>query len=79
MLNPSTQEVIAKVPNCQRGETAQAIAAADKAFPGWKGHTAKQRADILKKCVVKSRLLSPLLLLTASCISHDYFANSIAA
>jgi len=49
VINPSTQEVIATVPNCRGGETAKAIAAADKAFAGWKGQTAKQRADILKK------------------------------
>lgn len=49
VINPSTQEVIAKVPNCTRSETAKAIAKADAAFAGWKGLTAKQRSDILKK------------------------------
>ena len=45
--NPSTGEVIAKVPCCTREEVEQAIAAAKKAFPGWSATPAARRVQIL--------------------------------
>jgi succinate-semialdehyde dehydrogenase/glutarate-semialdehyde dehydrogenase len=49
VLNPATQEVLAKVPKAGASETRAAIAEADSVFPKWKSQPAKQRADILKK------------------------------
>jgi succinate-semialdehyde dehydrogenase / glutarate-semialdehyde dehydrogenase len=49
VLNPATQEVLAKVPKAGASETRAAIAEADAVFPKWKSQPAKQRADILKK------------------------------
>lgn len=49
VLNPATQEVIARVPNMKASEARQAIAEAGAVFPQWKAHTARQRADIMKK------------------------------
>lgn len=51
VLNPATQEVLAKVPKAGASETRAAIAEADAVFPKWKSQPAKQRADILKKWV----------------------------
>jgi succinate-semialdehyde dehydrogenase / glutarate-semialdehyde dehydrogenase len=51
VLNPATQEVIAKIPRAGASETNAAIAEADAVFPKWKSQPAKARADILKKCV----------------------------
>lgn len=49
VLNPATGEVIAQVAKAGKTETEQAIAAAAAAFPGWRAHTAKQRAEILQR------------------------------
>jgi succinate-semialdehyde dehydrogenase/glutarate-semialdehyde dehydrogenase len=47
--NPATGEVIASVPDMGQGETRLAIEAANRAWPGWRGHTAKARAVILRR------------------------------
>lgn len=52
MLNPATQEVLAKVPKAGAAETRAAIAEANAVFPMWKSQPAKQRADVMKKCVM---------------------------
>ncbi|MCX2722995.1 NAD-dependent succinate-semialdehyde dehydrogenase [Roseibium salinum] len=49
VTNPATGEVIGTVPFCGRAETAQAIAAAQAAFPGWKALTAEARANYMHK------------------------------
>ncbi|MDR0710293.1 MAG: CoA-acylating methylmalonate-semialdehyde dehydrogenase [Spirochaetaceae bacterium] len=47
--NPSTGEVIAKVPCCTKEEVEQAIAAAKAAFPAWSGTPVTKRVQILYK------------------------------
>ena len=49
VTNPATGEVIGTVPNCGAAETKRAIAAAQKAFVGWRATTAAERADKLRK------------------------------
>ncbi len=49
VTNPATAEVIATVPKLGKAETAAAVAAAEKAMPGWAGKTAKERANNLRK------------------------------
>ena len=45
--NPSTGEVIAKVPCCTKDEVNQAIAAARAAFPGWAATPVLKRVQVL--------------------------------
>jgi len=47
--NPSTGEVIAKVPCCTKDEVEQAIAAARAAYPAWSATPAVKRVQILYK------------------------------
>ena len=47
--DPSTGEVIAKVPCCTKDEVEQAIAAAKAAFPGWSSTPVIKRTQILYK------------------------------
>lgn len=47
--NPSTGEVIARVPNCTQDEVDSAITAAKAAFPGWSGTPVLKRVQILYK------------------------------
>jgi succinate-semialdehyde dehydrogenase/glutarate-semialdehyde dehydrogenase len=47
VVNPSTGEVLGKVPSAGREETKAAIKAADKAFPAWSRRTAHERAALL--------------------------------
>lgn len=49
VTNPATGEHIANVPKFGTKETAQAIQAADRAWPAWKGLTAKERSAYLQK------------------------------
>ena len=46
-FNPSTGEVIAKVPCCTADEVEAAIASAKAAFPGWSGTPVLKRVQIL--------------------------------
>lgn len=48
-FNPSTGEVIAKVPCCTADEVEEAIAAAKAAFPAWSGTPVIKRVQILYK------------------------------
>jgi len=49
VLNPATGEAITSIPNAGADETRRAIAAADRAFTGWRQVTAKERAAVLKR------------------------------
>lgn len=49
VTNPADGSVITTVPKLQAEETGRAIAAADKALPGWRSKTAKERAQILRR------------------------------
>ncbi len=46
--NPATDELLARVPNAGRVETAQAIAAAERALPAWRDRPAAERGAILR-------------------------------
>ncbi|MBP0115543.1 NAD-dependent succinate-semialdehyde dehydrogenase [Bradyrhizobium vignae] len=47
--NPATGVELAKVPQLGADDTTRAVDAAQRAFPGWAKHTAKQRSNILRK------------------------------
>ncbi|WP_144138880.1 NAD-dependent succinate-semialdehyde dehydrogenase [Paraburkholderia sp. BCC1884] len=49
VLNPATGEVITEVAKGGAGETRQAIAAAERAFPAWRALTAKERGARVKR------------------------------
>ncbi|QCP52478.1 NAD-dependent succinate-semialdehyde dehydrogenase [Trinickia violacea] len=49
VLNPATGEVITQVAKGGAAETAQAIAAAERAFPAWRKLTAKERGARVKR------------------------------
>jgi aminomuconate-semialdehyde/2-hydroxymuconate-6-semialdehyde dehydrogenase len=48
-INPATAEVIAEVPDSDRGDVDAAVAAAKNAFPAWSRTPAEQRSRILLK------------------------------
>jgi len=47
--NPANGEILGRMPRLGRVETERAIEAAEAALPGWRNHTALERADILMK------------------------------
>jgi succinate-semialdehyde dehydrogenase / glutarate-semialdehyde dehydrogenase len=47
--NPATGEIVGTVPRLGRAETRRAIDAAARAFPAWRGKTAKERAAVLRR------------------------------
>ncbi len=47
--NPATDEIIAQVTNLDASDAEKAIAAANEAFPKWKGITGKERAGLMRK------------------------------
>jgi succinate-semialdehyde dehydrogenase / glutarate-semialdehyde dehydrogenase len=49
VLNPATGETIAQVPRLGAAETRRAIAAAQRALPGWRSMLAKDRARIMRR------------------------------
>ncbi len=49
VVNPATDEVIARVPDSGTEETRRAIDAASKAFPAWRAQTAGERAKVLRR------------------------------
>jgi succinate-semialdehyde dehydrogenase / glutarate-semialdehyde dehydrogenase len=49
VLNPATGETIVRVPRMGAAETRRAIEAAQRALPGWRGLTAKERAAVLRR------------------------------
>jgi len=48
VTNPATGETLGTIPKMGTVETRRAIAAAEKAFPAWRGKTAKERAEVLR-------------------------------
>ncbi len=48
VTDPATGERLGTVPDCGAAETAEAIAAAEKALPAWRARPAKERAGILR-------------------------------
>jgi succinate-semialdehyde dehydrogenase/glutarate-semialdehyde dehydrogenase len=49
VLNPARGDAIGEVPRLGETETRQAIEAANRAFPEWRGKTAAQRSAILRR------------------------------
>ena len=49
VTNPATQQLLGTVPNMGAGETQRAIEAANQALSAWRGHTAKQRSEIMQR------------------------------
>ena len=49
VTNPATGAVLGAVPDLGIAETRRAITAAERALPGWKTRTAKERAQILRR------------------------------
>ena len=49
VTNPANGETIAQVSSLGQAETARAITAAQAALPAWRGKTAKERSNILRK------------------------------
>jgi succinate-semialdehyde dehydrogenase/glutarate-semialdehyde dehydrogenase len=49
VLNPADKSKLGAAPRMGRAETRRAIEAADKALPGWRALTAKERAVVLRK------------------------------
>src|ERR1700761_3566920 len=47
--NPATGAELAKIPQMSAADATHAVEAAERAFPGWAKHTAKQRSNILRK------------------------------
>ncbi|MGK6320384.1 NAD-dependent succinate-semialdehyde dehydrogenase [Sphingomonas sp. DT-204] len=47
--NPATGAVIGTVPNLGGTETSGAVTAAERALPGWRARSAKERSDILRR------------------------------
>jgi succinate-semialdehyde dehydrogenase/glutarate-semialdehyde dehydrogenase len=51
VFNPATGQPIGSVPDCGTTETIRAIAAAERALPGWRARSAKDRCALLSKLV----------------------------
>jgi succinate-semialdehyde dehydrogenase/glutarate-semialdehyde dehydrogenase len=49
VTNPAGGGQLAEVANCGAGDTQAAIDAAERALPAWRGRTAKERANLLRK------------------------------
>ncbi len=49
VTNPATGGVLGTVPDMGAAETTRAIAAAHKAWPAWRGKTAKERGAVLRR------------------------------
>jgi succinate-semialdehyde dehydrogenase / glutarate-semialdehyde dehydrogenase len=47
--NPSTGETVADLPSLSRAQAAEAVAAAHRAWPGWRSRSAKDRAAVLRR------------------------------
>lgn len=47
--NPATGEIIGRVPQMGAPEARRAIDAAHRAFPAWRGKTAKERSSVLRR------------------------------
>jgi betaine-aldehyde dehydrogenase len=55
VMNPATDEVIAKVPDAGAKDVDAAVAAARRAFEGWRDVTAQERGRILLRLAAKMR------------------------
>ncbi|WP_431081741.1 NAD-dependent succinate-semialdehyde dehydrogenase [Pseudomonas thivervalensis] len=49
VINPSTGEMLARVPAIQGNETRRAVEAADRAWPAWRARPAAERAALLDR------------------------------
>jgi succinate-semialdehyde dehydrogenase/glutarate-semialdehyde dehydrogenase len=49
VTNPATGEIIGSVPRMGATETSRAIEAANRALPAWRGITAKERSNKLRR------------------------------
>ena len=49
VANPSTGEVLGRVPRMGAAETRRAVAAAGGALPGWRRRTAAERSAVLRR------------------------------
>jgi succinate-semialdehyde dehydrogenase/glutarate-semialdehyde dehydrogenase len=49
VTNPANGEVLAEVPDLDADAARDAVAAADAAWPAWRRHTAKERANLLRR------------------------------
>ena len=49
VLNPSTEEVVAKCPRADKAQLNEAVAAAKAAFPAWSKRPLKERAALINK------------------------------
>ncbi|MDH3644695.1 MAG: NAD-dependent succinate-semialdehyde dehydrogenase [Gammaproteobacteria bacterium] len=49
ITNPANGEVIAEIARCGTAETRRAIEAAERALGEWQAHTAKERANIMRR------------------------------
>ena len=49
VINPANGELVAEVADLDRSQVAEAIAAAEAAFPSWAALTAKNRSEILRR------------------------------
>jgi len=49
VVNPASGTVIARVARCGTAETRRAIAAAERALPGWRARTAQERSGCLRR------------------------------
>jgi succinate-semialdehyde dehydrogenase/glutarate-semialdehyde dehydrogenase len=47
--NPSSGQLVARVPNGSATETRRSIQAAERAMPAWKSATAKERSVVLRR------------------------------
>ena len=49
VINPATENILAKAPDCSAKQLDQAVAAARAALPNWRAKAWSERADMLKK------------------------------
>lgn len=65
IINPSTRKILAKVPRASESEVNKAVAAAGRAYIGWRRCSPKERADALYRIAdrleAKSEMLAYLL------------------
>lgn len=68
VLNPSTQEVLARVPMCGSDEVATAVAAAKAAFPAWRATPIAERARVFLRL---QALIREHMELLATTLTHE--------
>jgi succinate-semialdehyde dehydrogenase/glutarate-semialdehyde dehydrogenase len=50
VVNPSTETVLASVPDATLADASAAVAAAAKAAPGWRATAPRKRSEVLRRC-----------------------------